>query len=469
MAEFPFKSLRDWIEFLEKKDRLVRNKEELDLRLEGNAISRRIVETNGPAVLHENVKGYPGWRLFSDGLTTYERQSWVFDMDFREALSQIPKRKPIKPVEVATGPCKEIKVLGDDVDLVKLPLPHMLMDVPPYITAGISVMRDPETGWTNLAILRFQLQGKNKMTCLVQRGQHTTMIYMKYMKEGKPTPVSLVIGPDPHFYAGALLPAPEQVDEWDTWGAITGQPLEVVKSETSDILVPATAELVVEAEISPDERMLEGPFNEYTGFFSGCRWCPVMTIKAITMRKDPIFQHLFYGKEPNEGNNFAHPLVESAMIAQLRDSVPEVKDVAIISCFANTTAVAIDKEARKHRTGLVMRVAMALKSIKAGAWVKNVFIVDDDINVHSLEDIMWAFSTKFQGGKDITVIKDIPGFDLDPSELSLGLGPGHSSYTILDCTEPLAPYNEAYKRGVAVPPAYMMEKVKSKWQQYGFK
>jgi len=473
MAKFPFRSMRDWIDFLKEQGQLIENKEEVDLRGEVAAISRKIALNSGPAVLHTAVKGYPGWRIFSDGLTTRQRAAWALGVSSEGIVTNLANRmtrlEKQKPVLVKDGPCKELRFFGDQVDLIKLPIAFTgEYDIPPFITAGISNIRDPETGWQNTGIRRFQLKGKSHLNNLVLPFQHEGIIYGKYIKKSQSAPIAIVIGADPLYNLISLMPAPDQVDEMDTWGAFAGTPLEVVKCETSDLLVPATAEIVIEGEMDPKERALEGPFSEFTGFYSGLRMLPVIHVKCVTMRRDCIYQNMYMAVPTSEAHNMGHLMNEVELLRQIKEFVPEVKDVAILSSWGMMTAISVDKKAKARKPGLVNKIAVTVKTVKASPFVKNVIVVDDDVDAHNVHEILWCMSVKFQGQKDILVIPDFPGTILDPSEPYLGKGPGVTSYTVFDCTEKPPPYDEAYKRGVAQPKENYRKLVEEKWGLYGF-
>ncbi|TDA63836.1 MAG: hypothetical protein D9V47_14695, partial [Clostridia bacterium] len=197
--------------------------------------------------------------------------------------------------------------------------------------------------------------------------------------------------------------------------------------------------------------------------------CPEIKVKAITMRKDAYFQYMYMGKPPNEGTEIGGVAIEADLLRQVRPIVSEVRDVRILSVWSITMVVSVDKNATRRIPGLAKRVGMAVKAVQAGRILKNLFIVDDDIDIQDTNEVLWAFTVKFQPLKDIHVIGPTTGVVLDPSELSLGLGAGYSSFAIYDCTEPIAPYDEPYQRGLAIPAREVMEGVESKWQLYGFK
>jgi UbiD family decarboxylase len=361
--------MRDWIEFLRGQGQLVENHREVDLRGEVAAICRKVGVSGGPAVLHTNLKGYPGWRIFTDGLTTRQRAAWALGLESEtgivtELADRMSKLEPRKPTVVDSGPCKELKFFGDDLDLIKLPIAYTgEYDIPPFITAGMSNIRDPETGWQNTGIRRFQLHGRNRLGNMVLPFQHEGVIFGKYLKRGEPAPVAIVVGADPLYTLGSMIPAPDQVDEMDAWGALAGAPRHVVRCETSELLVPASAELVIEGVMHPEERVVEGPFAEFTGFYSGLRFMPVIEVNCVTMRNDCIFQHMNMAVPMSEGHNTGHLMNEVELLRQLKQLVPEVRVVAVLSSWGLVTAVAVDKKERSRKPGLVNKVGVAVKAI----------------------------------------------------------------------------------------------------------
>ncbi len=474
---YPFRSLRDWLSFLESKNDLVQNNEMITVEGDVIVLDRRTAQIDGPALLHTNIHGYPGWRVYTDGLTARRRQSWALNMETdkpSEFIAQkIAKSKSVKPKVVDSGPCKEIKLLGNDVDLTKLPVSYTgELETTPHLTAGISFVQDPDTGWTNAGIRRFQVVGKNLLTDLVLPFQQEGIIFSKWKEKKKSMPISIVIGADPIVYISCNMPAPEQFDEMDYWGIFAGEPLEVVRCETNNILVPATAEVVLEGEVDIEKRMFEGPFPEMPGYYSGFRMCPVVKINAMTLRSDAIYQDMPMGMPPSEGHSVGAFVFEVELYRQLKELIPAVVDVGILSTQSLTTAVSISKRAKLSTPGLEKRVALAVKAIRAGMMVKNVFVVDEDVDVHNIQEVLWAFSVRFQPAKDITVLEEMPGVYLDPSEQWVGHEgkySGHTSVALYICTEKPAPYDEGFKRGVALPGKEAVERIGRDWAKYGLK
>lgn len=473
MSGFPYKDMRDWLEFLDFQGQLITNDHEVETRNEISAIAKKTAETQGSAVLHNNVAGYSGWRVFHDGFSTRERIAWGFGLDpknlIKEMIARLAKVRPLKPKLVETGPVKDVKIVGEDVDLTYLPLVFTgELEGPPFITAGISNIMDPETGWINTGIRRFQFKGRRKMNNLVLPFQHEGMIFFKYIQRNEPAPIAIIIGADPLFYLSSLLSADPQVDEMDMWGAFAGEPLEVVKCETSDIRVPARAEIVIEGEMNPGERELEGPFSEYTGYNSILRRVPVIHVKAVTMRKDPIYYYMYNGSPASEGLAVGSTISEVGLYQQLKGLVSDMVDVSLLSCWGGITSISITNAGKKRIPGLAKRVAFALKVVKAGAFAKNVVVVDEDVDVHDPNQVLWAMSTRFQGSKDITVVPGYTGNFLDPSEAYGGLGPGYNAFTIFDCTEKLPPYDLSYRRGLARPAESVFQRIQKEWGPKGF-
>lgn len=471
--KFPTKSLAEWIEFLDSQKALIINDQEVETRSEIGSIAKKTAQTQGPAVLHNQICGYPGWRVFHDGLSTRERIAWAFgkpkDNFIPHMISHLQKSKPLKPRVVGTGPCKEVKIVGEDIDLTYLPIPFTgELEGPPFITAGISNIKDPDTGWQNSGIRRFQLKGKRKINNLILPFQHEAMIFGKYIQRKQAAPIAIVLGADPIYYLSSLIPAQAQVDEMDTWGAVAGEPLEVVRCENSDILVPARAEMILEGEMDPDAREFEGSFPEFSGYYSVFRYAPVVQIKTVTMRQQAIFYYMYNGAPISEGLTIGSMMNEMELYRQLKEIIPEIVDVALLSNWGGVTVVSIGKAAKKKIPGLGKKIAFAIKTLKSSPFVKHVVVVDDDIDVRDPNQVLWAFSTRFQAAKDITVIPGAPGSFLDPSEFWLGMGPGYTSFTIFECTEKLPPYDTGYRRGLAKPKAEVWERIMREWTVNGF-
>lgn len=452
----PCRDLRDWLALLEQHDQLHRNREPVALRNDIAYVSQQVAARSGPAVLHEHIVDYPAWRVVHDGMTTPSRIALALglgpDQYARHVFDVVADDRRVAPQEVASAPFQELVMTGDSVDLTALPIPTTsAYENPPYITAGISHVRTPDGQWQNIAIRRYQVQGPNTLTVLAMKAaQHEGQILGQWFARGEPAPVAIVIGADPLYYLCAQMPAPDGVSEYEYWGALAGEPLRMVRSrQFPELLLPASAEIVIEGHYHPTERLLEGPFSEFPGFHSGLFYLPRLDVTSVSLRPDAIYQYMYMGREPTEGHNLDHLVYAASMYSQLRTVVPEITDVAVLGTEGFTTAIAIRKS--RNRPGLVRQLAMAVRGSRAGRLIKNLLVVDDDLNPRNLDDIVWALSVRFQGSRDLFVVDDLPGCYLDPSEQSTAGGVGQTSFTVMDLTEPLAPHNDGYKRGLAVP------------------
>jgi len=314
--------------------------------------------------------------------------------------------RPIPPRVVATGPVKEVVRRGGDVDLGALPqIVHHERDAGPYVTAAISFARDPSSETWNCAYNRLMLQGRDRTSIHLTLGKHLWEFHRIAEARGEPLPVAFAIGVHPAIALGALAIGSIDEDERAIMGALLGEPLELVKCETSDVLVPAHAELVLEGEILPAARVAEGPFGEFTGYSLGERQREIVRYTAITHRRDAMFQdiavahldHLLLSTIPMEAN----------LYRAVRAMVPSVKAVRVPGPF--TCYVSIEQRLPGQAKNAVMAV------LGADLYMKRVVVVDHDVDVFDDRQVNWALATRCQPDRDITIVTNARGSDLDPS------------------------------------------------------
>ena len=295
----PYNDLREFIDTIEKSGDLHRIKKEVDWNLEAGAIMRKGCEELLPAILFEKIKDYPeGYRVLGNPLASFRRLAIALDMPpdstYNEILNRYDegRKNLIKPNLVSDGPCKENIHIGKEVDLYEFPAPIVHDgDGGRYLcTWNINVTKDPDSNWINWGTYRAMIHTKNKMGGLVIPSQHIgIMYYQKYETRNMPMPFAIAIGIEPITALVATSGVSYGINEADVIGGIRGEPLNVIKCETNDLLVPATSEIVIEGEIPPYERMEEGPFGEYTGYQAKSSMPrPVYNVKAITHRNNPI-------------------------------------------------------------------------------------------------------------------------------------------------------------------------------------
>ena len=314
--------------------------------------------------------------------------------------------KPIAPRVVKTGPVKDVVRRGAEVDLLSLPqIVHHERDAGPYVTAAISFAKDPASDTWNCAYNRLMIQGRDQTSIHLTLGKHLWEFHKIAEARGEPLPVAFAIGVHPAIALGCLAIGSIDEDERAIMGGLLGEPLELVKCETSDVLVPAHAEIVLEGEILPGARTAEGPFGEFTGYSLGERQREIVRYTAMTHRRDAMYQditvahldHMLLSTIPMEAN----------LYRAVRAMVPSVKAVRVPSPF--TCYVSIEQRLVGQAKNAIMAV------LGADLYMKRVVVVDHDVDVYDDRQVNWALATRCQPDRDITIVTNARGSDLDPS------------------------------------------------------
>ncbi len=345
--------------------------------------------------------------------------------------------KPVPPRVVAKGPVKDVILKGDQIDLHDLPqIVHHEGDAGVYLTSAISFAKDPTSETWNCAYNRLMIKGRDTTSIHLTLGKHLWEFQRIAEARGEALPVAFAIGVHPAIALGSLAIGSIDEDERAIMGALLGEPLELVKCETSDVLAPAHAEMVIEAEILPGARTPEGPFGEFTGYSLGQRDREVVKVKAITHRAGAWFQditvahldHLLLSTIPMEAN----------LYRAVRAMVPSVKAVRVPGPF--TCYVSIEQRLPGQAKNAILAV------LGADLYMKRVVIVDHDVDVFDDRQVNWALATRCQPDRDITVITHARGSDLDPSTKE----DGYSAKWGVDATA--KPSLAAYTPRHRVPP-----------------
>lgn len=347
--------------------------------------------------------------------------------DLARAFSE-RQSKPIQPVEVSDAPVQEVVRLGDDADLSTIPLlTHYDVNVAPYITAGIVVAQDPDTGVRNTSYNRLMMAGKRELRIFMAIGRHLWTLQNKLERRDEPLPIAIVIGVHPLFSLGAQAFTPATDDEYAVIGGMMNEPLRVVKGKSVPILVPADAEIIIEGKILPNIRRIEGPFGEFTGHAVESDERQVIEVSAVTHRKNYIFQDIHAGY--TEHKLMGAVPREAALLRAVRQAVPTVKNVCM-PVSGNSRFHAYISIA-KRTPGQAKNAICA--AIAADMLLKHVVVVDDDIDVFDEERVLWAVANRFQADRGLVVVANAQGSELDPSA---GAG-GVNAKMGLDATKPL--------------------------------
>ncbi len=462
--------LREWIAKCEKVGQLKRIKAQVDWNLELSHIAKLNEENAGPALLFENVKGYKS-PVLTSSCTTTERLSITMGMPMNSTLVDLMREwvkkgeQKVPPKWVKTGPCKENILKGKKVDLFKFPVPkYYPKDGGRFFgTAHFVVSKDPDTGWVNMGTYRLQLLDKNHLGTQFIKGKHADMMLKKYQAMKKPMPVAAVVGCDPLLFlmGAARLSAFES--EYELAGAIQGKPIEVVKGETVDIPIPATAEIVVEGEVDADAFMPEGPFGEYTGYYSGVGTDPRNFIKVncITHRDNPILMGTTVGRAVTDTHMTMALTYGASLWQQL--AAMRIPGLKAIYCPPEGSGRMLAIISLKQMyPGHVDQMATAAISTEMGAYgLKTVIVVDDDIDPWDIPRVLYALSFRFQPNRS-QVIKRGRSTPLDPS---LPINAREiTGRLLIDAT---IPYEWKDKPVPITLDPDIVKKVQARWKEFG--
>ena len=448
-----YSDLRDFITQLEKIGQLKRITQPVSTHLTMTEISDRTLRAKGPALLFENAVDEHGQPYNVPVLTnlfgTPKRVALAMgqnDVDalrdvgkllamlkepepptgFRDALGKIPVYKqvlnmPTKMVKKAL--CQQIVLSGDDVDLSKLPIQTCWPgDVAPLITWGLTVTKGPHKERQNLGIYRQQVLSKNKviMRWLSHRGGALDFQEFKKTNPGEKYPVSVALGADPATILGAVTPVPDTLSEYAFAGLLRGAKTEVTKSISNDLEVPATAEIILEGYLDPNETAPEGPYGDHTGYYNEVDDFPVFTVTHMTMRKDPIYHSTYTGRPPDEPAILGVALNE-VFVPILQKQFPEIQDFYLPpeGCSYRLAVVTIKKQYAGHAKRVMMGVWSFLRQFM---YTKFVIVCDDDVDARNWEDVIWAMTTRMDPSRDTVLIENTPIDYLDFASPVSGLG-----------------------------------------------
>ncbi len=400
---------------VEAPDQIVRVARQVDPRFEVTAVLAKLEkERKFPVVIFEKVKGSKlpvvtnvhadARRLFrAIGLKNGTLPEFIKEYGSRED-------KLIEPVIIPQGPVQEVVIAGNDIDVRTLPvLTYHEKDAGRYITAGMEIMRDPDSGVRNAGIYRLMIHDRESFGIQLSETAHGHYIWQAHERRNLPTPMAVVIGHHPAFYLGCLSFTSLETDELAVAGGIMGEPLEMVRCKTLDLEVPAHAEMVLECEILPHLRKPEAPFGEYPGTYGPQRDNPIVKVKCITMRRDAMYQSSFVG---HADNLLLSGIIRSTTIMKtVKLASPKVKAVHMPTsgrcrfiCY-----VCIDKVIE----GEPKNAAMA--AFAADPFLKYVIVVDKDVNILNDEEVLHAIATRVRADTDIFMVTHAKGSPLDPA------------------------------------------------------
>jgi len=448
VIQMKYKDLRDFISQLESRGELKRIALEIDPSLEMTEISDRVLRSSGPALLFENPKGFDT-PVLTNLFGTPERVAMGMGEEsvkalrevgkllaslkepsppkgIKDAINSIPKFKKVldmAPRKIKNANCQAIVIEGDEVDLNKLPIQTCWPDdAAPLITWGLVVTKGPNKSRQNLGIYRQQVLGKNRviMRWLSHRGGALDFREWQQKHPGEPFPIAVALGADPATILAAVTPVPDTLSEYAFAGLLRGSRSEVTQCIGSDLLVPASAEFVLEGFLYPDDMADEGPYGDHTGYYNEVERFPVFTIERITHRKDPIYHSTYTGRPPDEPAMLGVALNE-VFVPILQKQFPEITDFYLPpeGCSYRMAVVSMKKQYPGHAKRVMMGVWSFLRQFM---YTKFVIVVDDDINTRDWNDVIWAMTTRMDPARDTTLIENTPIDYLDFASPVSGLG-----------------------------------------------
>jgi UbiD family decarboxylase len=444
----PWQDPRDWLERVRAAGELrdVRGASwESDI---GELTALLDTEEGSPAVLFDEIPGYPkGRRVLVNSNGTPERQAITLGlgseqgnhnglMDFwRSTLADL---KPIPPRQVDDGPVFENRLTGSDIDLAAFPAPlwHPEDGGRFLGTATLNIMRDPDTGWINVGTYRNQIFDKDKLGIFIAPGKHGRLIREKYFERGERCPIVVVFGADPLLFMAACAEGIAHGQGELEWaGGVKGGAIDVVNGPVTGLPIPAFAEIAVEGWIDPTERHEEGPYGEWTGYYSvSAGETPVIHVEALYHRNDPILLGCPQGRPPHEDNRFLAYLKSALIEDQLmKAGVPKVSGVWCPPEGGNRLMVVVGIE--QSYAGHATQAGMVAGQVGTAAYGgRFVIVVDDDVDITDMNDVLWAVMTRCDPEHDLQVIKRAWSGPLDTA-VNPEARP-YNSRLVIDATRP---------------------------------
>ncbi len=471
-----YADMREYLTALERAGKLHRVTREVDKAWEVAAVARRVFQhippERRPALLFERIAGHTV--PIACGLLGASRQ--VYALALETSVEGIGARwdqaqqAPIPPEIVRDGPCKDVVTKGADVDLGYLPVPTWTVehDPAPFFTSPFVITKDPDTGVRNVGTYRMQLKGRNRTGIggfHVGGVQHIAMQIRRYRALGRKMPVAVVVGADPTIGLVSVSRVPYDADELAVAGGLRRAPVPLVRCETVDLEVPATAEFVLEGEVDTNFLEEEGPFGEFPGYLGAAGQSVVLDVQCLTHRRDPIYQAFVSQMPPSESSCIRGVGREFTLLKHLKQVMGfPVQDVHFLEAGGSSAyvAISIKKERETHPREIMWATWAHLPSFS-----KIVVVVDDDIDVRDTFALNWAICFRIQPSRDVYVERDTLAMNLDPSQAPPGVPSTDRARLIgsklgIDATRKFA------YPPVALPPQDHLAYVDQHWRDYGF-
>ncbi|MCJ7637258.1 MAG: menaquinone biosynthesis decarboxylase, partial [Nitrososphaeraceae archaeon] len=428
-----FDSLSEYMDTLESVGKLHRVKTEVDTNLEIAEIMRRMMYSGqSPAILFENVKGYD-IPVLGNAFGTMDLLKTALNLsDFREIGKRITDLTKLKipsnlfdklkmlprlselgeyaPKYVQSGAVTEI-IEMENANLNSLPiLKSFPNDAGKFITFGLTITKHPETGIRNIGVYRIQIVNEKKAIMHWQTHKRGAQHYEIMKDYSKPIEAAIVIGTDPSTIFSGIAPVPEGMDKFFFSGIVRKKGVKLVKCKTVDLEIPANSEIVLEGCVDPNEMRIEGPFGDHTGFYTPPEPYPTFNLTCMMRRKNPIYLTTVVGKPVLE-DAYIGKVIEQSFLPLIQMFQPEVVDFSMPASgwFQGLGIISI----KKRYPGQAKKVMMGLWGMGQLSLTKIFVVVDHDINVHDINEVIWAITTKSDPKRDVLIIDNTPTDTLD--------------------------------------------------------
>lgn len=438
----PFEDLGEYVEALEREGELKRIKSKVSADLEVAEIMRRLMyQKDQPAVLFENVEG-SDMQVLGNAFGKMKRLQIALESeDFMEIgtriteltrmkmpsgmlnkLKMLPKLSEIGeygPKYVDSGPVTEV-IETEKTSLNSMPvLKSFAGDAGRFITFGMTVTEHPETGIRNLGVYRIQIIDDKHAIMHWQTHKRGAQHFKMLKEQNKKIEAAIVIGADPATVFSAVAPVPEGMDKYLFSGITRKKGVKLVKCKTVDLDVPANSEIVLEGYVDPNDMRMEGPFGDHTGYYTPAEPFPTFTLTGIMRRKQPIYLTTVVGKPVLE-DAYIGKVIERSFLPLIQMFHPEVTDFSMPGAgwFQGLAIISI----KKTYPGQTKKVMMGLWGMGQLALTKMFVVVDSDVNVHDMDDVIWAVTTRADPARDTVIVDNAPTDTLDPASPLVNLG-----------------------------------------------
>jgi UbiD family decarboxylase len=482
-ATAPIQDLRQWLAGVDEIGELIRVKEPVDWNEEMGAISYLLAKQSpSPAILFENPRGYEQspvgamllWNILGPSFRrialTLEESPDTPTMELiRRVKDKLRQRIPPREVSANQAPFYENTMMGDEVDLTQLPIPkHWPLDGGRYAgTADAVITRDPDSGYLNLGTYRMMLQGNHQAGLYLSPGKDARLHITRAWQQGESIQVAAAWGIDPLFMVIGSQTFPKNVSEYEFAGGIKGQPIPVVRGMTSDLLLPANAELVLEGLIRPQSVKAEGPFGEFTGYYGRPEaGCPLVDVTAVHYRSRPILTNALMADYPSNEQSGFFSIIRSARIWDDFDKLgmPGIQGVYAHPAAAGGFGMTVISLEQRYAGHAAQALALAAQVPGGAYYTKWIIAVDEDVDPTDMDQVVWAMSSRCNPREDIDVMRNTWSTWLDPTQNPSENRPYGSKALINACKEHR--YLPVFSKRTTLRKE-IYDQVAARWQQLG--